>query len=1024
MADDSGHSPPLGRGDDIDDLFVDDYQEDFSQIREKRDDGDRVKPEPETPSWVPKPPQTRSPDEGGAQPLFVRPAPGDSRKPAAPEKGTSQTWRDGSSSYRPQPTSQPTREDASKRSDSRPPLGQQSGAQNQPWQDRGAQQQGQRDDRQQQGQSQPNQPWQDRGAQQQGQRDNRQQGQQQGQRDSRSPASQQGFPAPQQKAAPPAAKPATSGGQVRSTPTKSSPAPAIRQRTSGLSTLPEVQGIKLKPRVPAKADAKEDDSSRKASQPAGKTKLPPWLVKLRKQMPPYIDEVVAFVLIAVGLLTLLMLLSPASGALGASWSTLLRKAFGLGAFVIALLIMAGGAALLMPKMGFPVRLNWWRIMAGENFFFMALAALHATIRARIGGEAGEVEAYARAIEGHGGGLVGWAIQDLIHLLMGDIITGAILITGLVISGTILLGLKRSAILSAVDSAQVFFANAAKKLEEPPRKPTDIHIPGRPSIVTGRAGDGLHLTMKEDDDADHTTLKQRLMATDEVPMRFELEETTEKRRPKKRSEALPSLDLLVDRPYDRPSEKEINVNAHLIEKTVADFGLDVHVVDVKAGPTVTQYAVQPFTRVDEEGKKVIKRVRITRVTTLAKDISLALSAKSVRIQAPVPGTNYIGIEVPNPSPGVVTLRPLLESTEYNRIKSPLGLALGREVDGTPFAADLSRMPHLLIGGTTGSGKSVALRSMASCLIASNRPEQLRLVLIDPKMVELIRFNGLPHLLGRVEVEVERIMGVLRWTVQEMDRRYRTLEADQARNIATYNQGKRGASRLPYIVVIVDELAELMMAKPEDTEFLITRLAQMARAVGIHLIVATQRPSTDVVTGLIKANFPARISFAVASGTDSRVILDTTGAQDLIGNGDMLFQNSDAAGPIRLQGAFVSDIEMERLVEYWVENWEPEDDEEAPWDNLLAQEEVVKSTDDLIVPALEIIQKEGEASASALQRKLGVGYPRAARIVDALFKLGAIGPETSGGRLREVLIPADADPMAFIVAQEEKRRRGEL
>src|SRR5690606_26711099 len=334
--------------------------------------------------------------------------------------------------------------------------------------------------------------------------------------------------------------------------------------------------------------------------------------------------------------------------------------------------------------------------------------------------------------------------------------------------------------------------------------------------------------------------------------------------------------------------------------------------------------------------------------------------SVRIQAPVPGTRYIGIEVPNAEPGIVSLRPVMESEEFYRVKGPLAIALGREVDGRPYVADLAKMPHLLIGGTTGSGKSVCLRSIATCLVANNRPDQLKLIMIDPKMVELIRFNGLPHLLGRVEVQLDRVLGVLRWVTREMERRYKLMEEDLSRNIDIYNRKNHWSKRLPHMVVLIDELAELMTQYPDETEHLITRLAQMARATGIHLVVATQRPSTDVVTGLINANFPARIAFQVASGVDSRVVLDSVGAEDLIGNGDMLYQSPEAAAPVRLQGCFVSDYDMEKLVDYWRDTWEDDDDRIAPWERALSRRTLLEETDELLEEAIREVQQERERS----------------------------------------------------------------
>jgi S-DNA-T family DNA segregation ATPase FtsK/SpoIIIE len=337
-----------------------------------------------------------------------------------------------------------------------------------------------------------------------------------------------------------------------------------------------------------------------------------------------------------------------------------------------------------------------------------------------------------------------------------------------------------------------------------------------------------------------------------------------------------------------------------------------------------------------------------------------------------------------------------------------------VAGKPIVADLATMPHLLIAGTTGSGKSVCITALASSLAFNNHPDDLKLVMVDPKMVELVRFNGIPHLVGKVETELERIVGVLRWCTVEMDRRYKLLENERARDIDNYNQKvrrKRSIEQLPRLVVMIDELADLMMMVPDQTEQTLVRLAQMARATGIHLVVATQRPSTDVVTGLIKANFPARISFAVASSVDSRVILDTQGAETLLGKGDMLFLSPEAAAPARLQGVFVSDLEIERLINYWktmeVETDEVEE-EAAPWDELLKRQEVLHDRDEIIERAIDLVRTTRQASASMLQRRLRIGYPRAARLMDELEELGVIGRPQTGGRTREVLIDRDEDP----------------
>jgi S-DNA-T family DNA segregation ATPase FtsK/SpoIIIE len=463
----------------------------------------------------------------------------------------------------------------------------------------------------------------------------------------------------------------------------------------------------------------------------------------------------------------------------------------------------------------------------------------------------------------------------------------------------------------------------------------------------------------------------------------------------------------------------------------------------------------------EWQKQAQKVRVGQIASLQNDFALALEASSIRIEAPIPGRGLVGIEVPNAGVGLVDVRGVMESEAFQKISqaSTLAIALGRDVAGASVAADLGRMPHLLIAGTTGSGKSVCISAIVVCLTMANRPEDLKLVMIDPKMVELSRFVGLPHIIGKPESDLERIPGVLRWVTREMDGRYKKFAEAGARNLADYNDmlKRRGEETLPRIVVLVDEMADLMLQSPIETEKTICRLAQMARATGIHLVVATQRPSVDVITGLIKANFPARISFAVASSTDSRVILDQVGAETLLGRGDMLFLNPESGHPQRLQGCFVSDREVEGLVSWWrkqieiekaraaaEEPAEEQPDEEAgeayvanrkpdletPWELEVAElagERAMASAgkagrgapagaaddggdDDLVKRAIDIIQSTGNASTSLLQRKLRIGYPRAARLMEELQEMGYVGGASKqAGRGREVKARDDADGM---------------
>ena len=458
---------------------------------------------------------------------------------------------------------------------------------------------------------------------------------------------------------------------------------------------------------------------------------------------------------------------------------------------------------------------------------------------------------------------------------------------------------------------------------------------------------------------------------------------------RRSKILPPLDLLNYSVLKLPSNEEVNFKARLIEDTMLEFDIDADVIDVRVGPAITQYAVSPIKEViDEDGEKHIIRTRVNKISSLTNDLALALSTKTLRIEAPVPGQSYVGIEVPNAEPSIVSLRAILESEDfYKERKKPLSVPLGRDVSGEPVVIDLAKMPHMLVAGTTGSGKSIGLRSMLASLIMSNGPDTLRLIVLDPKIVEFTQFNGLPHLIGPVETDPERIIGVLRWATREMDRRYQLLEQERARNIEAYNAilgRRRKDEHMPYVVIVIDEIGDLMMLRPDETEKTLTRLAQKARAAGMHMVVATQRPSVDVITGLIKANFPARISYAVAAGVDSRVILDYIGAEALIGKGDMLFLGPDAAGPKRLQGCYVSDDEVEGIVNYWKEWHKDQIDAEKmeeqgvpPWEQAVTRFESLADLDPLLEEAINLVVAEGQASASLIQRKLGIGYPRAVR-----------------------------------------------
>ena len=415
------------------------------------------------------------------------------------------------------------------------------------------------------------------------------------------------------------------------------------------------------------------------------------------------------------------------------------------------------------------------------------------------------------------------------------------------------------------------------------------------------------------------------------------------------------------------------------------------------------------------------MRVSKITNLSNDLALALAAAPIRIEAPIPGRPYVGIEVPNVTKSVVTLRSAMETPAFQLKKGILKIALGRDVAGQAVVADLAALPHLLIAGATGSGKSVCINAVVASLLCKHTPDTLRLLMIDPKMVELVNYQGIPHLLAPVVTEFERVVGVLSWATREMDRRYKALSKVGARNIVGYNKKIADTEEkpLPYIVIIIDELADLMMMAPDDVERAITRIAQMARAVGIHLILATQRPSVDVVTGLIKANFPARVAFAVSSQIDSRVILDTPGAERLLGQGDMLYMAPDSAKLQRLQGVFVSETELEKLIKFWGggrDRLRPPMGEVRPpgpleqkalWDDFSPpKKKQGKSDEELLEKAIEVVKKDKRASISLLQRRLRIGYARAARLIDEMEKQGLIGPDQGGGKAREVLANSES------------------
>ena len=474
---------------------------------------------------------------------------------------------------------------------------------------------------------------------------------------------------------------------------------------------------------------------------------------------------------------------------------------------------------------------------------------------------------------------------------------------------------------------------------------------------------------------------------------------------------PSLDILAKGKGSQNNGEEVAQNAMMLEHVLSDFGITAKVVNATQGPTVTRYEIEPA-----------PGVKVSRIVNLTDDIALNLAAQHIRMEAPIPGKSAIGIEVPNKTTEAVHLRDVLDCSDFKDARGGIPVGLGKDIAGKPVITDLAKMPHLLVAGTTGSGKSVCVNTLISSILFSRKPEEVKLLLIDPKMVELSIYNGIPHLMAPVVTDMKKAAAVLRWAVREMEARYKAFAASGKRDIKSYNEAHPKAA-MPLIVLIIDELADLMMTAPDDIEESISRLAQMARAAGIHMVLATQRPSVNVITGSIKANVPSRISFAVGSQIDSRTILDMAGAEKLLGKGDMLFAPIGANKPIRVQGAFISDDEVEKLVEFVKAQREPE------YDNTVTQEvekEAEKESsdandvyrDELLERAVNLVMVSGQASVSMLQRRFRIGYTRAARLVDTMEDLKIVGP-SMGSKAREILMsPEQAKARYFSDSNDEQ------
>ena len=694
-------------------------------------------------------------------------------------------------------------------------------------------------------------------------------------------------------------------------------------------------------------------------------------------------EAVAVVCVALGVLTLLGLLSVTNGVINDVWVRTLKQGLGLGAYLAVFTLL--GIGLLLFVRDFDWLDDWLDIIGIELFFLALLGLLHL-------GVPGE-DPMTLALQGSGGGYVGWAVSSLLAEVVGYE-AAAIILAGLLLMGAILVSpftiehvgrLIKQLVYTTIQHLQTALGRLWRYWRSRVgRRQSYVVAPIQaPPVETKQKSAKRKLA----DIAINISLPVKKPVPADQPGRQESV-----------GSGLPSLEILDKTSPRSWEEGELRRNAQIIEETLASFGLPVKVVEINRGPAVTQYGIEPglIERRGRSGEHTFSRVRVSKISALVKDLALALAADPLRIEAPVPGRSMVGIEVPNREISVVSLRSVMESETFLKMKKPLKIALGQDVTGSPLVADLAAMPHLLIAGATGSGKSVCINAIICSLLFNNMPDQLRLLLIDPKRVELTGYNGVPHLLAPVVVDLDQVVGALTWVTRLMEERYRLFSKYRVRNIEEFNHKvarKDGVQRLPYLVVVIDELADLMISAPTEVEWAVCRIAQMARATGIHLIIATQRPSVDVVTGLIKANFPARISFAVSSQVDSRVIIDSAGAETLLGRGDMLFVAPDSPRAVRVQGCYVSDNEIGRLVKFWISAGEGAptiSEQDVPWADLLKDED----RDELFDEAVQLVNNNGKASISFLQRRLKIGYPRAARLMDQLEREGILDAAEDG------------------------------
>jgi S-DNA-T family DNA segregation ATPase FtsK/SpoIIIE len=723
-----------------------------------------------------------------------------------------------------------------------------------------------------------------------------------------------------------------------------------------------------------------------------------------------LPQILALLVIALGAITLLALFGVTDGRWANAWVGFLQYLVGWGTYPLAASIVLAGLLWLQYLLDRAIHWRWRPFVGAELVFFSLLGLTHALL--------GRRDLWAWTQNDWGGGLVGWGLSVLLSTHLGwpvtVLILAGFLVLGLGLAFDVTLAdLKRSIRVVQGGVAAYRARRARERLRRERLQHERLQREQAERERTPTAPTPVERQAPASRDRDERRKIKTTSSHSSTSRTKASSRTTSRRKPvsASRGSGLPPLSLLDESEGPPLTDQQIRRKSRIIKETLAQFGLPVEVVEVRMGPSVTQFGVEPgFVERSRSGER---KVRVNQITQRTDDLALALATPRLRVEAPVPGRPFVGIEVPNEEIQVVSAREVMESEPFERLDSPLAIALGHDVAGQAVVADLSKMPHLLIGGTTGSGKSVCIKSITTCLICNNTPDELRLVMIDPKMVELVRFNGLPHVYGEVEVDLERVVKVLRWVALEMDERYKRFASASARHLDDFNRkmAEEDNSPLPRIVVLIDELADLMMLAPEAVEQLLCRIAQMGRATGIHLVVATQRPSTDVVTGLIKANFPARIAFATASQVDSRVILDMQGAETLLGDGDMLYLAPDAGHPKRVQGCYVSSEELDRITAFWRKEVGPVE-EKSPWKPMMPPEEPQQTNqdqfdadyvdEDMLQRAISVVKQRGSASASLLQRRLHIGYPRAARLMEVMAEMDIIGPPVAGGRRRDVLL----------------------